>query len=99
MINVVIASQNPVKIKCTELAFTEVFKNESIAFTGISVPSNVSDQPMTDSETLEGARNRAKKEKCSHLHGLVSFLDIDKEKQEQPLLHYHQKFRSSFIKE
>ncbi|WP_339606163.1 inosine/xanthosine triphosphatase [uncultured Roseivirga sp.] len=66
MINVVIASQNPVKIKCTELAFTEVFKNESIAFTGISVPSNVSDQPMTDSETLEGARNRAKNAKLAN---------------------------------
>ncbi|KYG84270.1 inositol monophosphatase [Roseivirga seohaensis] len=60
MIKVVIASQNPVKIKCTEKAFQEVFKNESFIFSGINVPSNVADQPMTDSETLEGARNRAK---------------------------------------
>ena len=60
MINVVIASQNPVKVKCTEKAFSEVFKEEVFAFNGINVPSNVSDQPMSDPETLLGARNRAK---------------------------------------
>tara|TARA_R110001592_G_scaffold68488_3_gene209821 strand:- start:3975 stop:4505 length:531 start_codon:yes stop_codon:yes gene_type:complete len=60
MISVVVASKNPVKIKCTEQAFKEVFKNEALAFTGINVPSNVADQPMSDKETLQGARNRAK---------------------------------------
>ncbi|MGW8123304.1 inosine/xanthosine triphosphatase [Roseivirga echinicomitans] len=60
MIKVVIASQNPVKIECTTKAFSQVFKNEQFAFSGVNVPSDVSEQPMSDKETLEGARNRAK---------------------------------------
>lgn len=58
MKKVVIASRNPVKIRCTEQAFIKVFPNEVFEFTGISVPSNVSDQPITDQETLQGAINR-----------------------------------------
>lgn len=55
---VIVASKNPVKINCTESAFKKAF-NESINIEGISVPSDVSDQPMTDAETLLGAKNRA----------------------------------------
>jgi inosine/xanthosine triphosphatase len=58
---VYIGSANPVKIKCTEYAFNDVFRdNQAFDFIGISVPSGVSDQPMTDQETLSGAENRAK---------------------------------------
>lgn len=60
MIRVIVASKNPVKLKCTERAFKEVFKNHDLIFSGIDVPSNVADQPMSDGETLEGARNRAR---------------------------------------
>jgi inosine/xanthosine triphosphatase len=55
---VIVASKNPVKINCTESAFKKAF-HEAINVEGISVPSNVADQPMTDAETLLGAKNRA----------------------------------------
>jgi inosine/xanthosine triphosphatase len=55
---VIVASKNPVKINCTESAFKKAF-SEAIDIEGISVPSDVSDQPMTDAETLLGAKNRA----------------------------------------
>lgn len=57
-IKVVIASQNPAKIKAVEQAFTQVFSQSEIECTGISVPSGVADQPMSDSETRTGALNR-----------------------------------------
>ncbi|MHA7099595.1 inosine/xanthosine triphosphatase [Roseivirga pacifica] len=59
-IKVVVASKNPVKINCTSQAFSKAFPNTILDVQGVSVPSNVSDQPMTDAETLEGAKNRAK---------------------------------------
>ena len=55
---VIVATKNPVKINCTESAFKKAF-SEAIDIEGISVPSDVSDQPMTDAETLLGAKNRA----------------------------------------
>lgn len=58
-IKVVIASKNPVKINCTKTAFEKAFPSKSVQVTGIAVPSNVSEQPMSNSETLNGARNRA----------------------------------------
>jgi len=58
-IKVIVASKNPVKIQCTEQGFKKVFSKNRIVIEGVSVPSNVLDQPMTDAETLEGARNRA----------------------------------------
>lgn len=58
-IKVVVASQNPVKLKCSEAGFQKVFPNYKILIESISVPSEVADQPMTDQETLDGARNRA----------------------------------------
>ena len=60
MKKVIVASKNPVKIQCSRLAFEKVFPQESFEFIGLSVPSGVSDQPMTDEETLQGAINRTK---------------------------------------
>ncbi len=57
-IKVVVGSKNPVKIKCTLLAFQKAFKDHTIHVEGVSVPSGVSDQPMTDRETFQGALNR-----------------------------------------
>lgn len=37
-----------------------IFPAKEFAYEGVSVPSEVSDQPMTDEETLQGAINRAK---------------------------------------
>jgi len=59
MPTIVVASQNPVKIEATEQAFGQVFPDEQFDVSGVSVPSGVSDQPMTNAETLQGALNRA----------------------------------------
>lgn len=58
MMRVIIASRNPVKIQCVRQAFEKAFPHQEWACDGIAVNSGVSDQPMTDAETLEGARNR-----------------------------------------
>ena len=56
---IIIASKNPIKIKSTKLGFQRVFAHMDFEFEGVSVTSNVSDQPMTNRETLQGATNRA----------------------------------------
>lgn len=55
---IVVASTNPVKIEAARVGFSQVF-GDSIEMIGISTPSGVSDQPMTDDETHRGAKNRA----------------------------------------
>ncbi|WP_164668325.1 DUF84 family protein [Virgibacillus doumboii] len=50
---VIIGSKNPAKIQAVQ----DVFSNDEVS--GIDVPSNVSAQPFSDSETREGAINRA----------------------------------------
>ncbi|SEG24935.1 inosine/xanthosine triphosphatase [Algoriphagus boritolerans] len=56
---VLVGSKNPVKISCTEDAFTRAF-NKSFLVEGINAASGVSAQPMGDQETLLGAKNRAR---------------------------------------
>ena len=63
---ITVASKNPVKIKCTELAFQQVFNNTPFTIHGVDVPSDVADQPMSDEETRQGAINRAKNAKVSN---------------------------------
>ncbi len=63
-IKVVVGSKNPVKIKCTLLAFQKALPNDIIKVEGVSVPSGVSDQPMTDTETFQGALNRTRNAKA-----------------------------------
>lgn len=58
-LNIIVASTNPVKIEAARQGFAQVFTEHTLNITGISVPSGVSDQPMTEAETLTGARNRA----------------------------------------
>ncbi|KAF4991785.1 hypothetical protein FGRMN_7625 [Fusarium graminum] len=55
---VIVASNNIPKIKATREGFTQMFSG-SCDFQGVSVDSNVSDQPFSDEETLTGATNRA----------------------------------------
>ena len=57
MKRVLIASRNPVKINATKKAFEEVF-TDRFEFEGVSADSLVSDQPMSNDETLKGATNR-----------------------------------------
>lgn len=53
------ASKNPVKMDAVKDALS-VFLNDEIDLLGVSVESGVSDQPMSDAETLLGAENRVK---------------------------------------
>jgi len=59
MPTVVIASTNPVKINATQEGFEQIFPDVIFTVSGVSVPSGVSDQPMTSAETMQGAMNRA----------------------------------------
>jgi inosine/xanthosine triphosphatase len=57
---IVVASTNPVKIEAVRRGFAAMFPGETINVSGVSVPSGVSDQPMSDAETYQGAFNRAR---------------------------------------
>lgn len=59
MMKVVVASENPVKIKAVEEAFLSFFRVQ-VDILAIDVPSGVKEQPLTDKETFEGASNRVK---------------------------------------
>ncbi|EGQ9351889.1 TPA: non-canonical purine NTP phosphatase [Vibrio parahaemolyticus] len=60
---VVIASLNPAKINAVKSAFQSAFPQQAFEFVGISVPSEVADQPITNEETHRGAVNRVKNAK------------------------------------
>jgi inosine/xanthosine triphosphatase len=60
MKTVVLASKNPVKLRATLSGFERIFPGETFIVETVSVPSGVSDQPMTSDDTLTGARNRAR---------------------------------------
>jgi inosine/xanthosine triphosphatase len=57
---VAIGSKNPVKIEAVRLGFEKVLPDEAFEFIGVDTPSGVADQPMSDEEAIEGARNRAR---------------------------------------
>ncbi len=59
MKNIVIASKNPVKADAVLNGFEGMFPDVEFRICTISVPSGVSDQPMTDLEARQGAKNRA----------------------------------------
>lgn len=54
-----IASKNPVKLDAVKEGF-RMFTPDEIDLLGVSVESGVSDQPMSDAETLLGAESRVK---------------------------------------
>lgn len=56
---IIVASKNQVKINAAEEAFTKMFPGEGIEVQGVGSVSGVSEQPLTNEETLRGARNRA----------------------------------------
>jgi inosine/xanthosine triphosphatase len=60
MIKIAVGSQNPVKIEATKEAFLAIWPHEEFKIEGVSVPSGVSNQPMSDEESITGAKNRAK---------------------------------------
>ncbi|KAF0110847.1 MAG: putative non-canonical purine NTP phosphatase [Chloroflexi bacterium] len=54
-----VASINPVKLEATLAGFKRMFPRKSFEVRAVKIPAPVSDQPMTDEETLEGAEARA----------------------------------------
>ncbi|KAJ2972514.1 hypothetical protein NQ176_g7113 [Zarea fungicola] len=56
---IIVASKNPVKIQAAHDGFQRMFPDIAFTVRGLSVPSGVPDQPLTDEETLQGALNRA----------------------------------------
>lgn len=56
---IAVGSTNPVKINAVRQAFKKVWPAERWRVKGIIVPSGVSDQPLTDAESITGARCRA----------------------------------------
>lgn len=60
MNKIVVASNNPIKQRAIEGAFARLFPGAPYAVQAVSVPSGVAVQPLTDAETLAGARNRAR---------------------------------------
>ncbi|SRR5258708_124328 len=59
---IVVASTNPIKLKAAEIGYRRMFASDPTV-TGISVPSEVGDQPMSEEESLRGAINRARNAK------------------------------------
>jgi inosine/xanthosine triphosphatase len=60
MKKIIVASGNPVKIQAALQGFQEMFPDEEFQAQGVSVPSGVSDQPIGQQETYDGALNRAR---------------------------------------
>ena len=57
MVKIIVASQNPVKLNAVREGLA-AFLGNRFDLRGVSVESGVSDQPMSDAETLSGAINR-----------------------------------------
>lgn len=58
---VAVGSKNPVKVEAVRLAFSDVWPEIEWVVNGSDVASGVSDQPMSDKESVKGAINRAKR--------------------------------------
>lgn len=59
MLQVIVASLNPAKIDSARLAFALLLPDAQVNLRGVSVPSGVAEQPISDTETYQGARQRA----------------------------------------
>lgn len=55
---ILISSTNPVKVQAVASAFQLAFPAHGLRLEGMSVPSGVADQPMSEEETRLGAWNR-----------------------------------------
>jgi inosine/xanthosine triphosphatase len=58
-VKIVISSHNPVKVGAVSDAFQALFSSADMDFVSVRVDSGVREQPLSDSETRSGARNRA----------------------------------------
>jgi inosine/xanthosine triphosphatase len=64
--HVVVASQNPAKMRAVQEAFAMQFPGASLGYTAAETDSGVSDQPLSDEETRRGALNRAENARQRH---------------------------------
>lgn len=67
---IIIASKNPVKINAVRIGFEKMFPLEEFEMEGVSVSSDVGNQPMSNQETITGAINRTNNAK-------IRFQDAD----------------------
>lgn len=78
---VIVASLNPAKITAVQSAFEATFPLQDFEFVGVSVPSEVADQPMSNQETHDGALNRVRnaKQQCQadYYVGLEAGIEAD----------------------
>ncbi len=58
---VAVGSKNKVKIEAVKNAFEALWPDKKWQVEGVDVSSGVSDQPMSDEESIKGAGNRARK--------------------------------------
>jgi inosine/xanthosine triphosphatase len=58
-----VASTNPVKLQAALDGFIQMFPKESFEVRAVKTSPTVSEQPLTDEETLQGALERAKRAK------------------------------------
>lgn len=65
-LKVIVGSKNPVKINAVKFALERLLAQTELDCSGISAPSLVADQPMTEQETLLGAVNRVAYAKQHH---------------------------------
>lgn len=65
---IVVGSTNIVKINAAKDAFLLAFPGVSCEVVGVAAPSGVSDQPVTDEETLRGAMHRASRARDAMPH-------------------------------
>lgn len=66
LINIGVASENPVKVSAVREVFKRVFPEKQIVCQGYSVASGVQEQPCSDEETKQGAYNRLVAMKNNH---------------------------------
>ncbi len=81
IMKILIATENKAKIQAVQEVFTQVFSD--IQITSKKFPSNISDQPMSEEEGIQGALNRAlnaKKENPDYDYyiGLEGYVDPTK---------------------
>lgn len=58
---VAVGSLNPTKINAVKSAFEKIFPDILWEVEGVSVPSGIPDQPMSDRQSIRGSTNRAKR--------------------------------------
>ncbi len=59
MKRIIVASTNPIKVEAVTCGFQRLFPEEKFTIKIVSVPSGVSEQPMTDRAAKTGATTRA----------------------------------------